>query len=184
MDQNQAIDDLKAIRQIMGRARRTSGGGGGWFMVLWGIILFIGFSGAQFLPDAYVGWMWAVLNIFGLVITFWLGMRIGRQSGISSPIWRSILLWWLSLGVFDVLLVWLFRLEDRDLALLAILTVALGYVLFGLFAHWIISAVGALMAILVVGALLLIPGYFSLAIGVLVGGLLVGSGLWLVREEG
>ena len=44
MDQNQAIDDLKAIRQIMDRARRTSGGGGGWFMVLWGIILFIGFS--------------------------------------------------------------------------------------------------------------------------------------------
>jgi hypothetical protein len=156
VDQNQAIDDLKAIRQIMDRARRISGGGGGWFMVLWGIILFIGFSGSQFLPDVYIGGMWAVLNILGMVISVWLGIRIGRRSNIySSSIWRSVLLWWLSLGVFDVLLVWLFRLSDRDLALLAIMTVALGYVLFGLFTHWSISAVGSLMAILAVGAVLL-----------------------------
>jgi len=184
MDQHQAMDDLKAIRQIMGRVRRTSGGGGGWFMVLWGVILLIGFSGSQFLSDVYVGGMWAVLNVSGMAISVWLGIRMGRRSGISSPIWRSILLWWLSLGTFDVLLVWLFRLGDHDIALLSILTVALGYVLFGLFSHWIISAVGALMALLAVGAMLLIPNYFSLAIGVLIGGLLIGSGLWLVREEG
>jgi hypothetical protein len=185
MDQNQALDDLKAIRQIMDRARRTSGGGGGWFMVVWGIILFIGFSGSQFLPDVYLGGMWAVLNILGMVISVWLGIRMGQHSGISlSSIWRSILFWWLSLGIFDALLVWLFHLDGHDMALLSILTVALGYVLFGLFTHWSISAVGALMAILAVGATLLIPSYFSLAIGVLVGGLLIGSGLWLIRKEG
>jgi len=76
MDQHQAMDDLKAIRQIMGRVRRTSGGGGGWFMVLWGVILLIGFSGSQFLSDVYVGGMWAVLNVSGMAISVWLGIRM------------------------------------------------------------------------------------------------------------
>nr|HID12202.1 hypothetical protein [Anaerolineae bacterium] len=184
MDSDRALDDLKAIRQIMERTRRATGGYGGWIMVLWGVVWFIGFLGTQFLPDEVIGWLWLVLNTIGAAGTVWLGVRMGRRGGVYSPIWRPILLWWLALGVFDVLLVWLFGLgSGLDLALLIILTIALGYFQFGLFTHWVISGIGALIAALSVGAAVLLPEYFYLAMAILGGGLLVESGLWFVRHE-
>jgi hypothetical protein len=182
MDPNQAVDDLKVIRQIMGRTRSAIGRQGGWIMVLWGVIWFIGFSSSQFLPDL-AGWIWLVLNVVGMMLTVWLGTRIGRGD-VRVSFWRPVLLWLLSLVIFDALLVWLFDMTDaHNLLLLFLLTIALGYVQFGLFTHWIFGVVGVLMAVIAVGARLLASDYFFLAIGVLGGGVLAGGGLWVVRQE-
>lgn len=183
MEPNQAVDDLKVIRQIMDRSRKAaSSDWGGWIMILWGAIWLVGFSASQFLPQSAVGWVWMVLNPLGMVGTIWLALRMGR-SGVASPIWRPVLLWWASLGVFDVLVVWLFGLSDtREILMLILLTIALGYVQLGLFAHWLISAVGVALAVTAVGAWLLMPGTFNLAMAVLGGGLLLASGIWFVRQ--
>jgi len=184
MEPDRALDDLKAIRQVMERTRRATGGHGGWFMVLWGAVWFVGFLGNQFLPQEASGWLWLVLDVAGAVGSIWLGVRMGHRGGVRSSIWQPILLWWLVLVAFDGLLVWLFHLDaGPDLALLITLTMALGYVQFGLFTHWAISVIGALIAALAVGAALLLPEYFCLAQAILGGGLLMGSGLWLVHHE-
>lgn len=184
MEPDRALNDLKTIRQIMEHARRATGGYGGWYMVLWGAVWFVGFLGTQFLPDETVAWLWPVLDVIGAAGSAWLGVRMGRRGGVYSPIWRPILLYWLVLIAFDGLLVWLLHLDaGPDLALLITLTVALGYVQFGLFTHWAISVIGALIAALAVGAALLLPDYFCLTLAILGGGLLMGSGLWLVRHE-
>lgn len=181
MDPNQAVDDLKAIRQIMGRTRSAIGRQGGWIMVLWGVIWFIGFSSNQFLPDL-TGWIWLVLNVVGMAITIWLGSRIG-QGDVRVSFWRQVLLWLLSLVVFDALLVWLFDVTDaHNLLLLFLLTIALGYVQFGTFTHWVFGVVGVLMAAVAVGARLLTPDYFFLVIGIFCGGTLACGGLWMVRQ--
>jgi hypothetical protein len=183
MDPDRALDDLKTIRQVMERTRRGGGKTGGWFMILWGAVWFVGFLGSQFLPDEAVAWLWPVLNILGAAISVWLGVRTGHRGGVRSTAWRPILLWWLALFVFDGLMVWLFQLHTgRDLTLLITLTVALGFVLFGLFIYWVISAVGMLIAVLVVGAAVLLPDYLYLVMAFLGGGLLMGSGLWFVRS--
>lgn len=184
MEPDRALDDLKAIRQIMESTRRATGGYGGWFGVLWGAVWFVGFLGTQFLPNETIAWLWPVLNVIGAAGSIWLGVRMGRHGGVYSPIWRPILIWWLALVVFDVLLVWLFHLyTGRDLTLLIVLTVALSYFQIGLFTHWAICGVGALIAALAVGVALLLPDYLYLAMAFLGGGLLAGSGLWFVHHE-
>ena len=182
MDPNQAVDDLKAIRQIMGRTRSAIGRQGGWIMVLWGAIWFIGFSSSRLLPDLS-GWIWLVLIIVGMALTIWLGTRIGRGD-VRVSFWKPVFSWLLSLVVFDALLVWLFGVTGtHDLLLLFLLTIALGYVQFSLFTHWVFGVVGVLLAVITVGARVLAPDYFLLAIGVLGGSVLAGSGLWIVRQE-
>jgi hypothetical protein len=184
MDERQARDDLKTIRQIMNRTRRGSAGYGGWFMVTAGVSWLIGFTASQFLPEAYVGWMWMVLNTSMVGIMIWIALRWRRRSSVRSTLWGPLFLYWLALVAFDALIAWLFNITDgAQIGLLALLTVALGYVLMGILFHWLITAVGILIAALAVGAFLLVPGHFPLAMGLLGGGLLIGSGLWMVRSE-
>lgn len=186
MDSNRASDDLKIIRQMMERTRRESGEHGGWhIMVLWGAVWFFGFLGTQFLPDEVIAWLWPVLCILGAAVSVWLGVRVGRRGGVHSSVWRLILLWWSPLFVLDVLLIWLFRLYDgRDLTLLIVLTVAVGYFQVGIFSHWTISGIGTLIAALAVGTAVLLPEYLFLAMAFLGGGGLIGCGLWFIRHEG
>jgi hypothetical protein len=182
MDSRDASNDLKIIREIMDRTRRMDAGEGGWFMILWGIIWLLGFSGTQFAPGPAVGWIWLVLNTIGLGITLWLAIRFSRNT-VRSSTGRVIFLWWASLLVFDGLVAWLFGFEPGpDVALLIVLTIGLGYVLFGLFAHWMISLVGALIAALAAGATVLMPNYLFLSIAIIGGGLLLGTGVWFVRQ--
>jgi len=79
-------------------------------------------------------------------------------------------------------MIWLFGLRDGDIGLLILLTIALGYFQFGLFTHWIISGIGLFIAVISVGAALLLPGYFGLVMALLGGGVLIVTGLWFVRQ--
>jgi len=182
MDPNQAVDDLKAIRQIMGRTRSAIGNQGGWIMVVWGVIWLIGFPSNQLLPNL-AGWIWLVLTIVGMALTIWLGTRMG-QGDVRISFWKPVVSWLLSLVIFDALLIWLFGITGtQDLLLLFLLTIALGYVQFGLFTHRIFGIVGVLMAVVTMGARLLTPDYFFSVVGALGGGVLAGSGLWMARQE-
>jgi len=188
MKEERVLDDLRAIREVMERTRRASGGQGGWFMILWGVIWFLGFAGTHFLLHAdlpyAVNWLWAGLNGIGIILSTWLGVRFQRHA-VRSTLWRAILLWWLALAVFDGLLIWLFGLtRGEEIVLLIILTVALGYVLFGLFSHWAISLIGLFFAALSVVMSIFLPAYFNLAFAFLGGGILVAGGAWFVRQEG
>ena len=180
MDRNQALDDLKTIRQIMNRTQRETGRHGGWSMVIAGLMWLIGFTATQFLPDEYINWTWAVISIAGTGAMIWVATHSTRQSGIRTSLWWPIFFFWWALAVFDVLLIWLFNITDGiQIGLVILLTVAMGYAQLGLFYHWLITTVGILIGILSIGAFFLAADYFSLAMGILGGGLLIGSGLWM-----
>ncbi len=191
MQPQDAMDDLKAIRQIMERVRRTSDGFGGWFMVLWGVIWFLGFTGTHILlylqrEDA-INWLWTPLNALGVLGSVWLGIRMAQRARTkSSSLWTSILFWWLALAAFDGVLIWQFRLYTNGLqmALLIVLTIALGYIQFGLFTHWSISVIGLFLGLLAVVLATWLPAYFNLGIAVLGSGALIGGGLWVLRYGG
>jgi hypothetical protein len=184
MDPNQALDDLKTIRQIMDRTQKASGGNGGWFMVIAGVMWLVGFMGNQFLSEKYAGWVWAAANVGGMLAMIWVGMRLARHSGMSTPMWKPIFFFWIALGVFSTLLGWLFHINDGSrIGLLILLVVAMGYAQIGaIFQHWLIGTTGTLIAVLTIGAFLLLPAYFALVMAVLGGGLLIGSGLLMVRS--
>ena len=60
MEPNRALDDLREIRQVMARTRRSVGAFAGEFMVLWGSIWFLGFLANQYLSHmiAYEPCLW------------------------------------------------------------------------------------------------------------------------------
>jgi hypothetical protein len=183
MDEKQVINDLKAIRQIMDHTRQSLGRHGGWFMLIAGVMWLVGFTGNQFLPKEYAGWTWAVISAGGMFAMVWVGIRLRKTSGIGMPFGKPIFFYWLAMAVFAILLAWLFNVKDSDqIGLLALFVAALGYVQIGLlFQSRIIGVTGILIAVLTVGAVFLFPAYFALVMGVLGGGLLIGSGLWMVR---
>ncbi len=184
MNEKQITDDLKVIRQVIDRTRKAASGDSGWFSVVGGMIWLLGFLGQQFLPEHLAGWAWVVVNTVGLSIIAWLMIRLARESSASPPMLRSIILSWLALGVFDVLFVWLFELETGyHFPLLILITMALGYVQVGLLSAYApLIAVGVAIAALVVGAFLLAQSYFFLIVALLGGGLLIGTGLGMVRS--
>jgi hypothetical protein len=184
MNENQALNDLKAIRQIMDRTRRAAAGDSGWFTAVGGIIWLLGFLGHQFLPEHLVGWTWVVVNTGGMLTIAWLWTRLERQGNVSSPMMRPIMLAWLALGVFDVLFIWLFEMETiYHVPMLILITIALGYAQIGLlFSQWPLCAIGVALVALVVGAFLLAQAYFFLIVALLGGGLMIGTGLWMVRS--
>lgn len=185
MEPNRAVDDLKEIRQVMERTRRSVGGFAGQFMVLWGAIWFLGFLANQYLPADALGWFWFVASALGGAGSGLLGVRLSRRSGVQSPYWRPITLLMLALMVFVALIVWLLEVgTTREIALLIVLVVALSYFQAGVFIRWTVSAVGAALALLAVGAFLLLPDHFFLAMAFLSGGLMIGSGLWFMRHQG
>ena len=184
MEREKALDDLRVIRQVMERTRRASSTVGGWFMLLWGVVWLVGFLGNQFLCETASNWTWAVLDALGALVSFWLVWRERRHGRVRSNIGKVVTLWWLALFAFDVLLIGLLRIRDgRDVAMLIILTIALGYVQFGLFTHWSISVIGATLALLTVLAALFLSDYFYAVVAVLGGALLIGSGLRASRQS-
>jgi hypothetical protein len=184
MYSNSASDDLKAIRQIMERTSREASGSGGWFMVLWGCIWFFGFLGNQFLPANTAGYVWMGLTAVGTAGSLWIGVRLSRYTRVRSTVWRPITLGFIALFAFVLLIAWLFRLSStRDISLLIVLTIALCYVLVGLFTHGGSAIVGVILAALTVGAVVLLPNFFFLAMAFLSGGLLIASGLLYVRRK-
>jgi len=182
MDARNAQDDLKAIRRIMHHTRRRAGEHGGWYMIIAGFMWLFGFIGQYFVPQDWVGWLWLAVNGSGLLLMAWVTVQAGRSgSGVKNQLSYPIFVFWLSLMIFDLLLIWLFDISWDMVGLLALLTVALGYVLMGILYDWFISVIGCAIAVLSVGAFLLVPSHFSLVMGILGGGLLIGSGLWLRR---
>ncbi len=189
MQPQDALDDLRAIRLIMERARRASDRTGGWFMVLWGVIWLVGFTGTHILVhlEHYppINWLWAFLDTVGILGSIYLGVRMGQRTRkISSTIWLLILLWWLALAAFDAVLIWKLRLytDWPNFALLMVLTIALGYIQFGLFTHWAISAIGLFIGVLAVALATWLPEYFSLGVALLGGGALIGGGIGFLRR--
>ncbi|MCX7682339.1 MAG: hypothetical protein N2508_10345 [Anaerolineae bacterium] len=190
MQPQDALDDLKAIRQIMEQARRSSDGFGGWFMVLWGAIWLVGFTGTHILVqtgrDPLINWLWMPLNTLGVLGSIYLGIRMRQraQKKSFSSIWVSIFLWWLALAAFDAAVIGVFQLRGFQIALLIVLTIALSYVLFGLFTHWINSVIGLFIGLVAIVMATWLVEYFNLAIALLGGAVLIGGGLWVVRRGG
>lgn len=191
MQPQDAKDDLKAIREMMERVRRTSDGFGGWFMVLWGAIWFLGFTGTHILTglqqEEAIKWLWILFDSLGALGSIYLGIQMARRARTKSfTLWAHVLLYWLALAAFDGVLIWQFRLytEGLRIVLLIVLTVALGYIQFGIFTHWSISLIGLGIGLLAIVLAMWLPDYFNLGFAVLGGGALIGGGLWALRYGG
>ncbi len=183
MDRDQATEELKVIRSIMSQTRHVVyRGGGGWIFLLWGCIWVVGFCAAQFLPPEVSGYFWGGIDTLGIVGTILIFWRHRRH--LSTPFERRVGLSWLAVLGHITLLWFLLALDVRQGTLLMMLTMALAYILLGLFTTTSVAVTGLVVAAGTTAAYLLLPSFFFLTTGLFGGGALILLGLWTLRQWG
>ena len=132
----EAEEALSAIQAMVQKTRRTISSSGAYlFLVVWGVIWLLGFSGSQFLPSHIAGYAWMILDILGGIISAVLGIRMGRGVRRSSPTitGKRIAAFWLLLFLFCLAAVAVSLPADgKQLSMYIILFVMVGWIAMGL----------------------------------------------------
>ncbi|HTB62416.1 MAG TPA: hypothetical protein VK737_02410 [Opitutales bacterium] len=162
-------------------------------LILWGVIWLIADVATQFDLQT-VHWLWPMLDIVGMLATWWLTTR--HRVHVRQPgMWR--------LGVFWVVLflyagLWLCLLLPGDLPFNSNLwgngelafrhitafahTVPMfAYIVIGLWFGRFLIWLGVLVTVLIVAGLWLVPGYYYLWLGLTGGGSLIVAGLFIKK---
>jgi hypothetical protein len=146
-------------------------------LILWGIIWFIGYGAAYFLPS----WtfVWPLVVIFGVIGSFWFGRQSGKTRS-SQGAWRyaatTLTIFLFIAAIFAIMQP---RSEAQVGAFFPIL-VALFYCLIGIWMHGMRMIVaGVTIAALTLGGFFWLPQIFPLWMALVGGGSLVLGGYWL-----
>jgi hypothetical protein len=179
----EARESLEAVEEVQRRARRAlAHGGGPYYMMLWGVIWFVGYLGNQFLSDKASGILWMVLSGLGMLASVAVGAWISRQVRRKLHDYR-IGLFWLALLLYAGLTMWAAKPSSGEAgSFIVTLFIMFGYVVMGLWMWgplgWIRIGVTAVATV----AYLWVPGYFDLIMAILGGGTLFFSGFYILQN--
>jgi len=179
----EAEESLAAIRSMTQKMRRAAAGGGAhYFLILWGIIWFLGFLGSHFFTDDLAGYIWLALDILGGFscwgISLWLSRRVHKTG--DSVNGRRIGIFWASLFVYCGLTVWIARPPDgKQLAMLIVIFVMIGWMAMGLIFSLSIIKFAFFITALALSGYFLLPDFFYLWMALLGGGAMIGCGLFI-----
>jgi hypothetical protein len=179
----EAEEALSAIQAMVQKTRRTISSSGAYlFLVVWGVIWLLGFSGSQFLPSHIAGYAWMILDILGGIISAVLGIRMGRGVRRSSPTitGKRIAAFWLLLFLFCLATVAVSLPADgKQLSMYIILFVMVGWIAMGLLLSFASIWPGLAITALALVGYFLLPGIFYLWMAVLGGGGMIVLGLYI-----
>jgi len=179
----EAEEALEAIQVVMQKTRHYLANSGAYaFLIVWGTIWLLGFSGSQFLSPQIAGYNWIALDILGGAISVVLGVRMKKKVRSSNPIASGTRIgwFWLLLFLYCGAAIWVSRpVDGRQSAMLIILFVMLGWMAMGL-----LLSVASIKWALVLTALALLgyfflPGFFYVWMAVLGGGGMIALGLYI-----
>jgi len=182
VSQEEARESLAAVQQVTKLVRREiASGGAPYFTIIWGVVWFFGFLANQFaLPDMR-GWIWMGLDLLGGIATILTGWRLGTR--VRNGRWGTrIALFWLALVAYGALWVWIsLPLTGAQSSLLISLIAMFGYVVMGLWLGRGVAYLGLTVTVLALFGYYIIPVYFNLWMAFLGGGILIASGLYVLR---
>jgi hypothetical protein len=180
----EAEQALDAIQSMVTKTRRAVASSGSYlFLFVWGIIWLIGFTCSQFLTDAIIGKIWAVLNILGAVLSAVIGIRMNRgvrNVSVSPVLGKRIGLFWWMLWLFcgaAIAVIW--PPEPKQLAIMIILFVMTGWIAMSLLLSMMSAWWGLAFAALALVAYFLLPDYFYIIMAILGGGGMVALGFYI-----
>jgi hypothetical protein len=178
---------LGLIADTQAKWRRAIGAGHtSSLLVLWGLIWMGGFT-SLYLSRNLGGWVFAGLDVVGLVATAPIARRWRRNVVLMGPETRVRLLsvWGLWLVLMLYAAIWLVLLRPADgRALGAFLCTVFmfGYIVIGLwFRNTFIMGLGLAVTALALAGFYLLSDYFYLWMALAGGGALVGTGLYIRR---
>jgi hypothetical protein len=182
--QDEAEESLADIQRTTQRTRRSiTGSGAHIFLIITGAIWLVGFLATQYLTGNIVPTIWIAASLIGSALAILLGTRMSKRvRGPSTPVYAArIGTFWLVLILFAIAIIAVARPTDaKQLTLIIILFAMLGQFAMGLLlsftSTWWALPISALALI----GYFLLPEFFYLWMGVLVGGAMVGLGTYIL----
>jgi hypothetical protein len=189
MEGNDAIKQLNEIKETIRATDKNAMRGSGWYFIVWGIIWIFNFSISQFVPEIplhIARFITVALNVLGIIITYLLSIYLyGKDGKLYIPKFNLKI----GLGIFSSILFFLSLIvllelnQPRQITLLLVLSGALCYMLVGLLKNIPIFFLGLLVLINAFIAGMFIVTYFYLYIGIICGGILILTGIFLLGRN-
>lgn len=180
----EAEEALAAIQAMAQKTRRAISAGGGYlFLILWGLIWLLGFTGSQFLSQQLAGYVWLALDSLGGILTALLGIRMGRgvrSTAKAAPSGARIGLFWLLLFVYVIATVAVsWPAGGKQISMYIILLVMVGWMAMSLLLSFTSLWPGLILTALALVAYFVFPGIFYLLMAILGGGGMILFGLYI-----
>ena len=180
---NEAEDALAAIQNMTQKTRRLVANSGAYiFLIITGLIWLVGFLATQFLSGEIVAYIWIGVSILGCALAIPLGIRQGRRvRGPSTAVYvRRIGIFWLLLVFFGAAVIAVaWPTDGKQLTMLVILFIMLGQMAMGLLFSFSSVWWALPITILALVGYFLLPEFFYLWMGILVGGGMIALGVYI-----
>ena len=180
---DEAEESLAAVQRLMEKTRRSIATSGAHiFLIVTGIIWLVGFLANQFLTGEVVPYIWTGMTILGSVLAVLLGTRLGRRvrAPSTAAYAKRIGLFWFLLIFYCVAVIVVARPTDgRQVTMLIILFIMVGQLSMGLLFSFASTWWAIPITVLALAGYLLLPVIFYLWMAILVGGGMIGLGLYI-----
>ncbi len=180
---NEAEEALSAVQSVTQKTRRSIASSGAYiFLVITGFVWLVGFLATQFLSGPTVAYIWIAASIVGSGLSIPLGIRQGRR--VRSPSFnisaRRAVIFWLLLIPYTIATIAIARPTDgKQVTVFIVLFLMLGQLAMSLLLSFSSTWWTLPNTALALIGYFLFPGIFYLWMGVLVGGGMVGLGLYI-----
>jgi hypothetical protein len=174
----EAQEALAAIELTKARTRKGYGYGG-YYLMIWGAVWFIGFLVSQYLQSnpAVVGWTWGGLTLAAMISCTVMGVRQGKY--VRSQIGPRIGYFYSALFAFTIL--WYILMppqSTRQGAMFFITIIMFAGTVIGIFSRSVSTIIGCVsLTLLAIVGYYLLPGYFFLWEAIFGGLAMVAIGL-------
>jgi hypothetical protein len=178
---------LASIRETDNQMRRAmNASGGGYQMLIWGAVMLIGYTLNQYadhLTTAVVAGTWIVMSVIGNTASVVIGVRMARK--FHSPLGARIGAMLPIFILFGVVAAFFVNpAGPREINLLIYLLVMLWLAMMGLWVKLSLLWISLIFTGLMLFGYAVLPDYFFLWLGLVGGGAMIGSGLFLLSGRG
>jgi hypothetical protein len=187
IEPSEAESALAAVRAADAQMRRALNAyGAAYHFIVWGVIWLIGFTISHFatrLPTPVAIWSWPVLDSIGMVCSWTIGIRMSKT--FRNPVGSRIGWLWILFIFYGVLGVFFVHpAGSQEATLLLIFFVMLWMSVMGLWLNSALMWAGLAVTGLSLLGYFVLPGYFFLWMAFLGGGMMIGTGIFLLRGGG
>lgn len=156
------------------------------FLILWGLIWCAGYAATDVSP-AMAGWVWLVLDCLGIAVTFVIARRMGKKdtagdaaSGRIAGL-RTAGLCLIAVAGLYALYAVTGPLLGRQYLCVPVLLTGIIYMAVGLWQGLRMLLCGAVVFAAALGGYFYMAAHYGLLLGILGGGALILTGLWMRR---
>lgn len=179
---DEAQQALNAIQGIARKTRRALSSSGAYlFLIVWGAVWLFGFLGNQFLSPRQAGSLWFGLDTIGALLSWWIGVRMGRRVRVVGGLPGRRLIWfWLLLFAYLVALIGIaWPLDVRQIAVFIVLVIMIGWLAMGLLLSLTSIPITLAITALTLIAYFVFPDYFHFIMAFLGGGGMIAAGIYI-----